>query len=96
MTAPSCHNRQASARVLAETRPPAAEYLGAEDMMNLFVRITAVVAVAIVALVLVGFLVKIVFVAAIVAAFVIAGLAIYNVFRRRRPAPPVVTYSARR
>jgi hypothetical protein len=64
-------------------------------MMSLFVRITAIVAVAIVALVLVGFLVKIVFVAAIVAALVIAGLALYNVFRRRRPAP-VMTYTTRR
>ena len=63
--------------------------------MSLFVRITAVVAVAIVALVLVGFLVKIVFVAAIIAAFVFAGLAVYNVFRRRRSAP-VMTYTARR
>ena len=64
--------------------------------MSLFVRITAIVAAAIVALVLVGFVVKIVFVAAIVAAFVIAGLALYNLFRPRRPGPPVATYSARR
>jgi hypothetical protein len=73
----------------------ARQYVGPEDMMSLFVRITAVVAVAIVALILLGILVKIVFVAAIIAALVIAGLALYNLFRRRRPAP-VVTYSARR
>ena len=79
----------------AETRPPAGEYVGPEDMMSLFVRITAIVAVAIVALVLLGLLVKIVFVAAIIAALVIAGLTVYNAFRRRRPGP-VVTYSARR
>ena len=64
--------------------------------MSLFLRITAVVAVAIVALILLGIVVKSFFVAAIIAAFVIAGLALYNAFRRRRPAPPVVTYTARR
>jgi membrane protein implicated in regulation of membrane protease activity len=96
MTGPSCHNRQASARVLRETRPPAAEYVGPEDMMSLFVRITAVVAVAVVALILLAFVLKIVIFAAIVAAFVVAGLAVYNVFRRRRAQPPVVTYTSRR
>jgi hypothetical protein len=96
MTALSCHNRQASASVLPETPPAAPQYVGSEDMMSLFVRITAVVAVAVVALILLGFVLKIVIFAAIVAAFVVAGLAIYNVFRRRRPAPPVVTYTARR
>jgi hypothetical protein len=79
-----------------ETRPEPVRYVRPEDMMNLFVRITAVVAVAIVALVLLALLVKIVFVAAIIAALVIAGLAVYNAIRRRRPAPPVVTYTARR
>ena len=64
--------------------------------MSLFVRITAVVAVAVVALILLAFVLKIVFFAAIVAAFVVAGLTIYNAVRRRRPAPPVVTYTARR
>ena len=63
--------------------------------MSLFVRITAVVAVAIVALVLLGILVKIVFVAAIIAAFVVGGLALYNLFRRRAPAP-MVRYTGRR
>ncbi len=63
--------------------------------MSLFVRITAVVAASIVALILLGFIVKIVFVAAIVAAVVIGGLAIRNVLRRGRSAP-VMTYSARR
>lgn len=62
--------------------------------MSLFIRITAVVAVAVVALILLGFLVKIVFFAAVVAAFVIGGLALYNLFRRRGPAP-VVRYTAR-
>jgi hypothetical protein len=63
-------------------------------MMSLFVRITAVVAVAVVALILLSFLVKIIFFAALVAALVVGGLAVYNLFRRRAPAP-VVRYSAR-
>jgi hypothetical protein len=64
-------------------------------MMSLFVRITAIVAVAIVALVLLGIVVKIVFVAAIVAALVVGGIALYNLFRGRRPAP-VARYTGRR
>ena len=63
--------------------------------MSLFVRITAVVAVAVVALILLGFVLKIVIFAAIVAAFVVGGLALYNLFRRRAPAP-VMRYNARR
>jgi hypothetical protein len=64
-------------------------------MMSLFVRITAIVAVAAVTLILLAFLVKIVFFAALVAALVIGGLALYNLFRRRGPAP-VVRYTAPR
>ena len=52
--------------------------------MGLFLRVTAVVAIGIVALVVLGFVLKIVFFAAIVAALVIGGLALFNVFRRRR------------
>ncbi len=63
--------------------------------MSLFVRITAVVAVAFVALILLGFVLKIVIFAAIVAAFVVAGLALYNLVRRRQPAP-VARYTWRR
>jgi hypothetical protein len=63
-------------------------------MMGLFVRITAVVAVAVVALILLGFVLKIVIFAAIVAALVVGGLALYNLVRRRGPAP-VVRYKAR-
>ncbi len=63
--------------------------------MTLFVRITALAALGIVALILVGFLVKIVFVAALVAALVVGVVALNNLFRRRRGGP-VMTYSARR
>ncbi len=52
--------------------------------MGLFLRITAVVAIGIVALVVLGFVLKIVLFAAIVAALVIGGLALAKVFRRRR------------
>ena len=63
--------------------------------MRLFVRITAVVAVAIVALVLLGILVKIIFWAALIAAVIVGGLAIYNLFRPRARAP-VARYTWRR
>jgi hypothetical protein len=52
--------------------------------LAVFLRVTAVVAVAIVALVVAGFLLKIIIVAAIVAALVVAGLLAYNFFRRSR------------
>ncbi|HYW53732.1 MAG TPA: hypothetical protein VFF00_09340 [Candidatus Elarobacter sp.] len=62
--------------------------------MHLFVKITAVVAVAIVALIVLAFVLKIVLIAALVAALVIGGLAIARLFRRRSGA--VVTYDAGR
>lgn len=62
--------------------------------MSLFVRITAVVAMSIVALIVLAFVLKIVLLAALVAALVIGGMAVYNLFRRRRSG--VVTYIARR
>ena len=62
--------------------------------MGMFVRITAVVAVAIVLLIALAFLVKILFVAALVAALVIGALAISNLFRRRRTGQ--ITYIQRR
>jgi len=62
--------------------------------MGLFVKITAVVAVAIVALFVLAFVLKIVVVAAIVAAIVVGCLAIARLFRRRNGA--VMTYQPRR
>ena len=67
--------------------------------MHLFIKITAVVAVAIVALIVLAFVLKIVLLAALVAALVIGGLAVVRLFRRRpatlvRYEPP--TYDARR
>jgi hypothetical protein len=52
--------------------------------LAVFLRITAVVAVAIVALVVAGFLIKIFIVAAAIAALVVAGLLVYSFFRRSR------------
>jgi hypothetical protein len=64
-------------------------------MMSLFVRITAIVAVAIVALIVLAFVLKIVLIAALVAALAVGGIAIANLMRRRRSGA-VVTYDARR
>jgi hypothetical protein len=64
-------------------------------MMSLFVRVTAIVAVAIVALIVLAFVVKIVLIAALVAVLVIAGLGIAKLMRGRRSGA-VVTYDARR
>jgi hypothetical protein len=63
--------------------------------MGLFVKVTAIVAVAIVALFVLAFVLKIVVIAAIVAALVVGGVAIARLFRGRRNAP-VMTYTARR
>lgn len=56
-------------------------------MMPLFLRITLVVAVALVALFVLGFVLKIVLIAAIVAALAVGGLALVNAFRRRSGLP---------
>jgi hypothetical protein len=52
--------------------------------LALFLRLTAIVAIAIVALVVAAFLLKIVIVAAIVAALIFGGLFVYNMFRKAR------------
>jgi hypothetical protein len=52
--------------------------------MALFIRLTALVAAGVVALVVLAFVLKIVIFAAIVAALVIGGLAIWKLFQRRR------------
>jgi hypothetical protein len=63
--------------------------------LPLFVRLTAVVAVGIVALFILLFVLKIVVFAAIVAAIVVGALALWNVFQRRRSGR-VIQVSARR
>jgi hypothetical protein len=69
-------------------------------MMHLFLKVTGVVLVALVALTLLGWILHLVIVAALVAGLVVAGIAIANFFRGRRPRamvryePP--TYDARR
>ena len=58
--------------------------------MSLFVRVTAIAAVIIVALIVLKFVLGILFYAAIVAAVALGALALYNlVQRRRRGAYPV-------
>jgi hypothetical protein len=61
--------------------------------MHFFVKVTAVVAVALVALLVLAFVLKIVIIAAIVAALVVGGVAIARLFRRRPRA--MVTYDPR-
>jgi hypothetical protein len=53
-------------------------------MLALFLRLTAIVAIAIVALVIAAFLLKIAIVAAIIAAIVLGGFFLYNLIRRSR------------
>lgn len=64
--------------------------------MPYFVRVTAIVAVALVALIVIGFLLKIVLFAALVAALIVGGLAIRNAVLRRRSRGGVITLTARR
>jgi hypothetical protein len=52
--------------------------------LSLFLRLTAIVALAIVALVVAGFLLKIAIIAAIVAAIGVGGFFVYNLFRRAK------------
>lgn len=62
--------------------------------MSLFVRVTAVVAVAIVALIVLFFVLKIVLIAALIAGLVVAGMWLNAALRRRRTS--VRTLTARR
>jgi hypothetical protein len=69
-------------------------------MMHLFLKVTGIVAIALIALTVLGWILHLVVVAAIVAALIVAGIAVANFFRGRRPRamvryePP--TYDARR
>jgi hypothetical protein len=66
--------------------------------MSLFVRLTVVIALALVALFVLGFVIKVLFVAALVAAVVVGVVVVANAFRRRRlrGRAQVMTISARR
>ena len=57
--------------------------------LALFLKLTAVVTLAIVALVVAAFLLKIVLVAAVVAAIALGGFLIYNFIRRRSNYPVI-------
>ncbi|HEY1654906.1 MAG TPA: hypothetical protein VGF86_07330 [Candidatus Tumulicola sp.] len=54
-----------------------------------FLKLTALIAIGIVALLLVGFLLKIVLIAALVAAVAAAGIFIYTLVRRRSGLPVI-------
>ena len=58
-------------------------------LLALFLKVTAVVTLAIVALILVAFLLKIVVVAAILAAIAVGGFLIFTFFRRRSHLPVI-------
>lgn len=55
--------------------------------LSLFLRLTAIVAVAIVVLVLAGYLLKVVLIAAVIAALGVGGFFLYNLIRRRSNFP---------
>jgi CHASE2 domain-containing sensor protein len=58
-------------------------------LLAVFLKLTALVAIGIVALVVAGFILKIVVVAALIAALVIAGFFVYSFFRRRSRLPVI-------
>jgi hypothetical protein len=58
-------------------------------MLALFLRLTAIVAVAIVVLFVAAFLLKIVLVAAIIAAIAVGGFFLYSLIRRRTKLPVI-------
>jgi hypothetical protein len=55
--------------------------------VTLFLKLTAIVTIAIVLLVVAVYLLKIVFVAAVIAAVAVAGILLYNLIRRRSNFP---------
>ncbi|MGC1380159.1 MAG: hypothetical protein WA814_03935 [Candidatus Baltobacteraceae bacterium] len=57
--------------------------------LAIFLKLTAAVAIGIVALILAAFLLKIVVVAAVIAAVVIGGFFLYNLIRRRSGTPVI-------
>lgn len=58
-------------------------------MLGLFLKLTAVVALGIVVLVVAGFLLKIVLIAAVVAAIAVGAFFLYNLIRRRSNFPVI-------
>ncbi len=57
--------------------------------LGLFIKLTAIVAIAIVVLIVAAFLLKIVLIAAVVAAIGVGGFLIYNLIRRRSKLPVI-------
>jgi hypothetical protein len=65
-------------------------------MLSLFLRITALVAIGLIALFVLLFVVKVLFVAALVAALAVGGIVLYNVVRRRRIGASPISRTAPR
>ena len=61
----------------------------ANPMLSVFLRLTALVAIGLVALVVAAFLLKVIIIAAVIAALVIAGFFVYHFFRRKNQLPVI-------
>ncbi len=62
---------------------------GMPPMVALFLKLTALVAIVIVVFVVTGYLLKVLIVAAVIAALLLGGYWIYNAFRRRSNQPVI-------
>lgn len=58
-------------------------------MLTTFIRLTVVIAVALIAIVLLGWALHLIVIAAVIAAVVVGALFLYNMIRRRSRAPVI-------
>jgi 4-hydroxybenzoate polyprenyltransferase len=58
-------------------------------MLSTFIRLTVVITVALIAIVLLGWALHLIVIAAVIAAVVVGALFLYNIFRRRSGAPVI-------
>ena len=58
-------------------------------LLSVFLRLTALVTIGIIALLIAGFVLKIVLVAGLIAAAVVAGFFVYSFFRNRSSVPVI-------
>ncbi|MGC2129117.1 MAG: hypothetical protein WA629_03370 [Candidatus Aquilonibacter sp.] len=58
-------------------------------MLSTFIRLTVVIAVALIAIVLLGWALHLIVIAAVIAAVVVGALFLYNMIRRRSRAPVI-------
>jgi hypothetical protein len=64
--------------------------------MSLFVRTTIIIALGLIALIALAFLIKILFIAVILAAIVAGGILLYRTLRRRLGPAPLAAFRYRR